>query len=170
MSLPLSFWTRFKALCLICLLILGFCFPSQKVWAKRPPETRNQEEIEISQDMHARDLQGYEFVKVDMRGIDLSESDLRGAVFNNSQLQGANLTGSDLKDVLAYSTDFENADLRDSNFTGALLMESSFNEALIEGADFTDAIINRIQLRELCKRADGINSKSGVETSYSLGC
>ena len=71
---------------------------------------------------------------------------------------------------LAYSTDFEEADLRDANLTNALLMESSFKDSLISGADFTDAIINRIQLKKLCERADGINSSSGIETSYSLGC
>lgn len=161
---------RFRSILLVGILLLGLFLPAQVAWAKRPPETRNQEELDISQDMHGRDLSGYEFVKVDLRGVDLSGTDLRGAVFNNSQLQGANLNGADMKNVLAYSTDFEEADLRDANLTNALLMESSFKGALIEGADFSEAIVNRIQLKQLCSRAQGTNSTSGITTSYSLGC
>ena len=159
-----------KMLTFFCFLLLFLTLPYQSAWAKRPPETRNQEEIEISKDMHGRDLSGYDFVKVDLRGVDLSKSDLKGAVFNNSLLQGANLKGADMKDVLAYSTDFDDADLRDANLKNALLMESSFTNTKIKGADFTDAIINRIQLKALCERADGENTISGITTAYSLGC
>ena len=152
-------------------ILMGFFFLfSSEVWAKRPPETRNQEQLEITQDMHGKDLSGYDFVKVDLRGVDLSESDLRGAVFNNSRLEGADLHGADMKDLLAYSTDFDDADLTDANMTNALLMESSFTNARIQGTDFSDAIVNRIQQRELCSRAEGTNSKSGITTQYSLGC
>jgi len=153
------------------LLLVTFTFlPTQSVLAKRPPETRNQEEIQITPDMHGRDLNGYEFIKADLRGVDLSGSDLRGAVFNNSLLEGTNLRGADMKDVLAYSTDFDEADLRDANLTNALLMESSFTNANIEGTDFSDAIINRIQQKQLCARAEGSNPSSGIDTYYSLGC
>tara|TARA_Y100001968_G_scaffold213843_1_gene196789 strand:+ start:1339 stop:1854 length:516 start_codon:yes stop_codon:yes gene_type:complete len=159
-----------RKIAFLSILIVFLLLSASEGWAKRPPETRNQEKLEIRKDMHGRDLNGYEFIKVDLRGVDLSESDLRGAVFNNSQLQGADLHGSDMKDVLAYSTDFEDADLTDANLSNALLMESSFKGAQIEGADFSDAIINRIQQRQLCLRASGTNSKSGITTDYSLGC
>ena len=149
---------------------LGLLMPLGPVLAKTPPEMRNQEELALSKDMHGRDLHGYEFVKVDLRGIDLSEADLRGAVFNNSQLQGSDLSGANMKDLLAYSTDFDDADLRDANLTNALLMESSFKDAQLEGADFSDAIINRIQQKQLCLRAEGTNTSSGITTKYSLGC
>ena len=49
-------------------------------------------------------------------------------------------------------------------------MESSFDDALIEGADFTNAVLSRIQQKQLCSKADGKNSESGISTSYSLGC
>ena len=56
------------------------------------------------------------------------------------------------------------------NLNGALLMESTFENSDIEGADFTDAVISRIQQKQLCSMADGTNSSTGVETTYSLGC
>ncbi len=161
---------RIGSFCIAAFLLIALVFPSSQVSAKRPPETRNQEKIEISQDMHGRDLSGYEFIKVDLRGVDLSESDLTGAVFNNSQLKNTDLHGANMKDVLAYSTDFDEADLRDANFTNALLMESNFSGAMIDGADFTDAILNRIELKKLCDRAQGTNTSTGIDTSYSLGC
>ena len=145
-------------------------FPVQNVFARTPAEIRNQEELNISQDMSSQDLSGNDFVKLDLKGINFSESNLTGAVFNNSKLNGADLHGAQLNDSLAYATDFEGADLRDVDFNGALLMESTFTNALIEGADFTDAVISRIQQKELCDMASGTNSKTDEDTSYSLGC
>ena len=165
-----NLFKRFRNLLILGVLLFVVSLPTDSAWAKRPPETRNQEEIQITQDMHGRDLNGYEFIKADLRGIDLSETDLRGAVFNNSLLKGANLRGANMKDVLAYSTDFDDADLRDANLSSALLMESSFKNSKIEGTDFSDAIINRIQQKQLCQRAEGTNSNSGITTLYSLGC
>ena len=165
-----NLFNRLSAFLFLCVLLIFVSLPTDGAWAKRPPETRNQDEIQITQDMHGRDLNGYEFIKADLRGVDLSETDLRGAVFNNSLLNGSDLRGANMKDVLAYSTDFEEADLRDANLSNALLMESSFTNAKIEGADFSDAIINRIQQKQLCERAEGTNSSSGTTTLYSLGC
>ncbi len=150
------------------LLIILVAAPDS--WAKRPPEIRNQDDLNITQDMHGQNLSGLEFVKFDLRGIDFSESDLTGSVFNNSQLNGADMHGANLTDALAYASDFAEADLSDANLTNALLMESNFENSLIEGADFTDAVISRIQQKQLCAMASGSNSNSGVSTSYSLGC
>ena len=170
MSKNFSLSIRMQSLVCSLLLVFVLIFPSSIAMAKRPPEIRNQEDLKITKDMHGQDLNGYEFVKFDLRGIDFSESDLRGAVFNNSKLKGADFHGANLKDALAYASDFEDADLTDVNFVNALLMESSFTNARIEGADFTDAVISRIQQKELCSIAEGTNSSTGVETSYSLGC
>ena len=164
------FISEFKTIVFAVLLVLVLIFPAQKVFAKRPPEIRNQEELNISSDMSSQDLSGSDFVKLDLKGINFSESNLTGAVFNNSKLNNADLHGAQLNDSLAYATDFDGADLRDVDFTGALLMESSFTNALIEGADFTDAVISRIQQKELCSMASGTNSKTEEDTSYSLGC
>ena len=170
MTKTLSLLLRFQSLLLAWMISLALFFAVPGVDAKRPPEIRNQEDLNISSDMHGQDLSGYEFVKFDLRGIDFSESNLNGAVFNNSKLKGADFHGADMQDALAYASDFQDTDLRDVNFNNALLMESNFSNALIEGADFTDAVISRIQQKELCSVADGTNSSSGISTTYSLGC
>ena len=170
MSKSLSLFFRLQKLFFIGFLLLVLFLPVDKVFAKRPPEIRNQEELKISQDMHGQDLAGLEFVKFDLRGIDFSDSDLSGAVFNNSKLNSSDFHGADMKDALAYASDFEDADLRDVNFNNALLMESNFQNARIAGADFTDAVISRIQQKQLCAIAEGTNPLTGVDTDYSLGC
>ena len=170
MNKKTSIISQFNAIVFAVLLTFVLIFPAQSVFAKRPPEIRNQEELNISSDMSGQDLSGNDFVKLDLKGIDFSESNLTGAVFNNSKLNNADFHGAQLNDSLAYATDFEGADLRDVDFTGALLMESTFTNALIEGADFTDAVISRIQQKELCSIASGTNSRTNESTTYSLGC
>ena len=165
-----SFISEFKAIFFAVILLFVLTFPAPSVFARTPAEIRNQEELNITQDMSSQDLSGNDFVKLDLKGINFSESNLTGAVFNNSKLNDADLHGAQLNDALAYATDFEGADLRDVDFTGALLMESTFTNALIEGADFTDAVISRIQQKELCSMASGTNPKTEEDTSYSLGC
>ena len=170
MNKKTSFISEFKAIVFAVILSVVLIFPFQSVYARTPAEIRNQEELNIVQDMSSQDLSGNDFVKLDLKGINFSESNLTGAVFNNSKLNGADFHGAQLNDALAYATDFEGADLRDVDFNGALLMESSFTDALIDGADFTDAVISRIQQKQLCSIASGTNSKTNEDTSYSLGC
>ena len=167
-----SIRTSFIKKSIIYILVFGiFLFNNVgEVFAKRPPEIRNQQDLDLEQDMHGQDLSGNEFVKFDLNGFNFSDSNLQGAVFNNSKLNNATLSGADLTDALAYATDFTNADLSDVNFTNALLMESNFEGAKIDGADFTDAVLSRIQQKELCKKANGTNSATGESTEYSLGC
>ena len=124
MNKKTSLSSQFNAIVFAVLLTFVLIFPAQSVFAKRPPEIRNQEELNISSDMSGQDLSGNDFVKLDLKGINFSESNLTGAVFNNSKLNNADLHGAQLNDSLAYATDFEGADLRDVDFTGALLMLS----------------------------------------------
>ncbi|KZR89768.1 pentapeptide repeat-containing protein [Synechococcus sp. MIT S9508] len=158
---------------LLCglLVVIGLVVGSDAADAITAPELRGQRAVQdISADMHGRDLKEKEFLKADLREVNLSETDLRGAVINTSQLQGADLRGADLEDVVAFSSRFDGADLRDANFTNAMLMQSRFNDAEIEGTDFTNAVIDLPQLKALCGRAKGVNSRSGLSTRESLGC
>ncbi len=170
MSLPSHLWSRINAFLLAFIVILGLFIPAFSAFAITPPEIRNQNEQQISQDMHGRDLTGYEFVKSDLRGFDFSEANLNGAVFNISQLDEADLHGADLEDIVAFASTFDRADLRDANLTNALLMQSKFTDSLIDGADFSNAVLDILQKNNLCARAKGANSITGVETSESLGC
>ena len=66
-----SLLSRFQVFFVIGFIVLTLFTGVQLSWAKRPPEIRNQDDLNISQDMHAKDLSGYEFVKFDLKGIEL---------------------------------------------------------------------------------------------------
>ena len=70
-------------------------------------------------------------------------------------LDQVNLTGADLSDAILSET---------------ILLRSIFNDTDISGADFTDAILDGAQVKELCAKASGVNSKTGITTRDSLGC
>ena len=177
MTLPLPrmrVFRRFTTLAIslaACVLAIGLWLPAAPALAITAPELRGQRAVqEIVPDMHGMDLKEKEFLKADLQGVDLSGSDLRGAVINTSSLQGADLQGADLSDVVAFASRFDGADLRNTVFTNAMLMQSRFGDARIDGADFTDAVIDLPQLKALCARATGENSRTGVITRDSLGC
>ena len=78
--------------------------------------------------------------------------------------------GADLTNALVDRVNFTNADLSDAVLAETILLGSIFDGANIAGADFSEAILDSTQIRLLCAKASGINSKTGVPTRESLGC
>ena len=91
-------------------------------------------------------------------------------MFSASVMTQANLHGADLTNAMADQVNFAGANLSDAMFAEAILLRSTFEGADITGADFSDAILDGVQVKELCQKAIGTNSKTGIETRDSLGC
>ena len=83
----------------------------------------------------------------------------------NTNLKDSNFTSS-----LMDRVSFENSDLTNAIFQDVVATSTVFDGANITGVDFTGAIIDRYQIYQMCKRAEGTNPVTGVETRYSLGC
>ena len=122
------------------------------------------------EDLSGQDLKEAVFVKVNLNSANLSNADLRGAVFNGVDLTNANLHGVDFSYGFAYVSRFDGADLTDGVFVGVNAPHSSFKNVDITGADFSDAILDKGKIRKLCAKASGVNSQTGIKTSYSLVC
>lgn len=134
-----------------------------------PPLSYSNAELS-GKDFSGQTLQSAEFSNANLELTNFSHADLRGSIFSASVMTKANLHGADLTYGMADQVDFTGADLGDVIFVETIMLRSTFDDVDITGADFSDAILDGAQVKELCAKASGVNSQTGVATRESLRC
>ncbi|NEP60369.1 MAG: pentapeptide repeat-containing protein [Symploca sp. SIO2G7] len=162
---------HFRRLVVLLLVLVFLSFPLSAQAASSSEVIRSKRIKDLSgQDFSGQILIEEEFSDVNLELSNFSNADLRGAVFQGSVINKANWHGVDFAYGITHLVDFTGADLSDGIFVGAIMLRSTFDNVDITGADFTNAVLDGLQVKALCTRASGINSKTGVATSESLGC
>lgn len=125
---------------------------------------------QAGEDFSGKNLSGTSFAAADVRDANFEGADMSGTILTKATFIRANLKGVDFTKTFADRVFFDDADMTDAIFAEAIATSSSFQNTIITGADFSDSILDRIQVKRMCERADGVNSKTGIATRDSLGC
>jgi uncharacterized protein YjbI with pentapeptide repeats len=122
------------------------------------------------QDFSGQKLQKAEFSNANLDSTNFAGADLTGAVLSASILNRTNLHGANITQGFADLARFDNVDLSDAILVDAMMLGSTFKDVNITGADFSGAILDKLQQKQLCKIASGINPTTGISTRESLEC
>ncbi|PZO39448.1 MAG: hypothetical protein DCF19_14430 [Pseudanabaena frigida] len=154
----------------IVLAIVMFLMPLSAEAASSSSVTRSILNEAGGEDFSGQTLIRAEFTNATFRNTNFSNADLRGALFNGVFLDGANLNGVDFSSGIAYVSRFKDVDLSDAILADTNMLRSTFDNVNVDGADFTNALLDIQQVKKLCVKASGVNTKTGVDTRESLGC
>lgn len=121
-------------------------------------------------DFSGMNLSGTSFAAADARDANFEGADMSGTILTKATFLRTNLKGADFTKTFADRVAFDGSDMTNVVFVEAIATSSSFGDTIITGADFSDSIIDRIQVKRMCKRAEGVNPTTGVDTRESLGC
>ncbi|WP_017659869.1 pentapeptide repeat-containing protein [Baaleninema simplex] len=135
-----------------------------------PPALSYSEAELVDRDFSEQQLASAEFAGCTMRGVKFNRADLRGAIFSVSWMTDVDFRGADLSNAMLDQVTFVDTDLRNAQLTDTILLRSTFENVQIDGADFTGAILDGAQVKQLCRRAEGINPTTGIATRDSLYC
>lgn len=156
---------------LLALMVLCTPLPAQAQATKYYPPPLSYSNAELkAQDFSGQILRAAEFSNANLELTNFSHADLRGTIFSASVMTQANLHGADLTYGMLDQVNLTGADLSDAVLNETILLRSTFENTDITGADFSDAILDGAQVKELCAKASGVNSKTGITTRDSLGC
>tara|TARA_Y100001970_G_scaffold293121_1_gene437891 strand:+ start:6170 stop:6661 length:492 start_codon:yes stop_codon:yes gene_type:complete len=121
-------------------------------------------------DFSGSDLRGATFYLADLQDANLSDCDLEGATLYGSKLKETNFKNSNLREVTLDSAVLEGTDLTNSNLENAFAYSTKFKDVIIDGADFTNVYLEKNIVKELCRKAKGINSITNRSTRSTLMC
>lgn len=162
--------TRITPLIWTIVFAIALWFPLPALASNYPPPLSYSNAELTGKDFSGQILVGAEFANSNLQFTNFGDADLRGTVFSGSVMTKVNLHGANLSYGMLDQANLTGVDLSDAILVETILLGSTFKDTNITGADFTNAILDGAQVQELCAKAIGINSKTNVATSDSLGC